>query len=59
MADNGALLGIIGALGVAVVAGGDYIVRHHGAFDSAPPTTAAIPPAPAPAPSSTPLHGRV
>jgi tetratricopeptide (TPR) repeat protein len=55
MASNGALYGIIGALGVAVVGGGLYIAKQEGAFG--PATTAAItapPPAPAPVPTPAP-----
>lgn len=54
MASNGALYGIIGALGVAVVGGGLYIAKQEGAFG--PSTTAAVtaPPVPAPAPTPAP-----
>ena len=58
MASNGALYGIIGALGAVVVAGGLYIAKQNGAFDSstistmtAPATVPVPPPAPAPAPA--------
>ena len=51
MADNSALYGIIGALGLVVVGGGAYIAKQHGAFDSPMTTAAAIAPAPAPAPA--------
>jgi tetratricopeptide (TPR) repeat protein len=59
MASNGALYGIIGALGVAVVGGGLYIAKQEGAFgpsDKTSDKTAAVTapaasPAPAPAPT--------
>ena len=50
MADNSALYGIIGALGVVVVGGGAYIAKQHGAFDSATTTAAVTAPAPPPPP---------
>jgi len=58
MANNGALYGIIGALGVVVVAGGLYIAKQNGAFDSSTISTMTAPatvpvPAPAPAPQTT------
>jgi hypothetical protein len=54
MATNGALYGIIGALGVAVVGGGLYIAKQEGAFG--PSTTAAVtaPPAPVSTPPAPP-----
>lgn len=52
MASNGALYGIIGALGVAVVGGGLYIAEQEGAFG--PSDTTAVVTAPAPAPPSAP-----
>ena len=54
MADNSALYGIIGALGVVVVGGGAYIAKQHGAFDSATTTAAVTAPAPAPTPPPPP-----
>jgi hypothetical protein len=55
MASNGALYGIIGALGVVVVGGGLYIAKQEGAFGPADTTAAVIaPPAPAPAPAPPP-----
>jgi len=54
VADNSALYGIIGALGVVMVGGGAYIAKQHGAFDSAKTTAAVAAPAPAPAPTPTP-----
>jgi uncharacterized protein HemY len=48
VASNGALYGIIGALGVVAVGGGVYIAKQEGAFG--PATTTALT-APAPAPS--------
>jgi tetratricopeptide (TPR) repeat protein len=53
MATNGALYGIIGALGVAVAGGGLYIAKEKGAFETAtvaPVTAPAVAPVPAPAP---------
>lgn len=47
MVGNGALYGIIGALGVAVVGGGLYIAKQEGAFG---PSTAAVTAPAAPAP---------
>jgi tetratricopeptide (TPR) repeat protein len=54
VADNSALYGIIGALGVVVVGGGAYIAKQHGAFDSVPTTAAVSTPAPVPAPAPPP-----
>jgi tetratricopeptide (TPR) repeat protein len=54
VADNSALYGIIGALGVVVVGGGAYIAKQHGAFDSATTTAAVTAPAPAPTPPPPP-----
>jgi len=55
MAGNGALYGIIGALGVVVVGGGLYIAKQEGAFGPAGTTAAVIaPPAPALAPAPPP-----
>jgi hypothetical protein len=55
MASNGALYGIIGALGVVVVGGGLYIAKQEGAFGSADTTAAATaPPAAVPAPAPAP-----
>ena len=56
VADNSALYGIIGAMGLVVAGSGAYIAKQHGAFDS-PTTTAAVTvpaPAPAPAPETAP-----
>jgi hypothetical protein len=53
MASNGALYGIIGALGVAVVGGGLYIAKQEGAFG--PPDKAAAVTAPVPPPAPVPL----
>jgi hypothetical protein len=55
MASNGALYGIIGALGVVVIGGGLYIAKQEGAFGPAD-TTAAVtaPQAPASAPAPSP-----
>ena len=58
MASNGALYGLIGALGVAVVGGGLYIAKKEGAFGPSTTETAAttvpappaFPPLPAPKP---------
>jgi uncharacterized protein HemY len=50
MAGNGALYGIIGALGVVVVGGGLYIAKQEGAFDQTAALTSAPVPAPTPAP---------
>ena len=55
VADNSALYGIIGALGLVVVGGGAYIAKQHGAFDSATTTAAVTAPAPAPAPTPGPV----
>jgi len=54
LAGNGALYGIIGALGVIVVGGGAYIANQNGAFGPSSTATAltAPPPAPAPAPAA-------
>ena len=54
MANNSALYGVIGALGVVVVGGGAYIAKQHGAFDPATTTAAVTAPAPAPAPPGRP-----
>ena len=56
MANSGALYGIIGALGVAVVGGGLYIAKQEGAFGPSAPTAAvtATPALPTPAPAPTP-----
>jgi len=54
MASNGALYGIIGALGVTVVGGGLYIAKQEGAFGSLDKTAAATAPA-APAPAPVPV----
>jgi len=49
VANNGALYGIIGALGVVVVGGGLYIANQQGAFGPATSTAALTAPAPVPA----------
>ena len=54
MADNSALYGIIGALGIVVVGGGAYIAKQHGAFDPPATTAAVTAPAPTPAPPPPP-----
>ena len=54
MAGNGALYGIIGALGVAVIGGGLYIAKQEGVFDQTAAVTAGPVPAPAPAPMPAP-----
>ena len=51
MAGNGALYGIIGALGVAVVGGGLYIAKQEGVFGPSDKPAAVTAPAPAPAPA--------
>jgi hypothetical protein len=53
MANSGALYGIIGALGVAVVGGGLYIAKQEGAFGPSA-TTASVTTPPAPAPPALP-----
>jgi len=55
MASNGALYGIIGALGVVVVGGGLYIAKQEGAFGPSDKTAAiTAPAAPTPAPAPVP-----
>jgi tetratricopeptide (TPR) repeat protein len=57
MANNGALYGIIGALGVVVVVGGLYIAKENGAFDPSTIATVTAPstvPVPAPSPPPAP-----
>jgi hypothetical protein len=54
MAGNGALYGIIGALGIVVVGGGLYIARQEGVFNQTAAVTGAPVSAPAPAPVPAP-----
>lgn len=46
MASNGALYGVIGALGVVVVAGGAYVAQQNGAFGPITPSPSTLTPAP-------------
>ena len=54
MASNGALYGIIGALGVAIGGGGLYIAQQEGVFGASDTTAAVTAPSPAPAPPPVP-----
>src|SRR6185503_4370706 len=54
VATNGALYGIIAALGVVAVGGGVYIAKQEGAFGPPDTTTALTTPAPAPTPAPPP-----
>lgn len=54
MATNGALYGIIAALGVVAVGSGVYIAKQEGAFGPPDTTTALTTPAPAPTPAPPP-----
>lgn len=54
MASNGALYGIIGAMGIVVVGGGLYIAKQEGAFGPSDTTAAVTAPPPLPAPAPTP-----